>query len=142
MREAQKKHPQISVLIVLSDVEGKRAYKHKEKTGRPGRPRMIIDGPKVRLHVHVVICGVSGVSSFAQKIMEGVNKKAGKSIAKKFKRRSAYYIQYLLKQGKKIRRVGPFNFNVAATPWFVDITEDERIILRKKKRKKAGKKPV
>ena len=99
-----------SFLLGVSVIDSKKPIGWQtEKTGRPGRPKIKVQGQVKKPHIHAIMYG-HDVSKNAKMVCEMLKKKSGKPIAYNGKGTSGY-ASYIISQCKgNIRTFGDFDF--------------------------------
>lgn len=122
------KNPDVTCFIAGSDTESKTARKEKIFTGKRGRPKIIVNGKKVRAHVHIGAIGSNGASakSFLLNVSKVLNKRAGKKVTKVYSMtmyeendngekelvsKGAKYIVYCHKQANFFHTIGNYDLS-------------------------------
>lgn len=74
MENIRKNYPTVSFMIGISNVDGDTANKQHVRTGRRGRPAVVVSGIPKREHVHIVVYG-KGASAFCKIVRDKLNRK-------------------------------------------------------------------
>ena len=111
MEGVRKEYSDVSYMIGVSRVDGDSAFKRHERTGRRGRPAVIVSGWPTREHIHIVVYG-KGASAFCNKVRNKLNKKHGYKYAYSqcISDRWVRAISYVYQQSYSVSTRGDFDF--------------------------------
>lgn len=115
-----KQYPEISFFIGISATDGDAAYKTVRKTGKIGRPQVLVKGKRVKPHLHIVVYGKL-CASFCRAFSRKYNILNGKSIARSHKCQSTRYISYSYQQSYRHRTCGDFDFSQYYDGMYLDV---------------------
>jgi hypothetical protein len=123
LRYYQKKFPESSYFIAVSNTDSKTAFKYTKRTGKRGRPKVIVDGKKVDTHAHIGIIGNAKKSgySMAKRFAESVNKRAKKKITRIVAMQGAGFITYSYQQAYSFKQGGDFDFLQCKDDFFIEV---------------------
>ena len=143
-RRYQKQYPYVSWFIAISTtkthadkvyryagekrVKNYRTYSRRspQKTGKRGRPKMVVDGERTSLHIHQGAVGSGGQSAntFQKKVAVAMNKRyGGKKVASPKSMKGAAFIAYCYEQADSFHTGGDFDFRQCITPDFYLVEE-------------------
>ena len=119
----QKKNLHASWFYALSNTDSKTAFKYSERTGKRGRPKIKVDGNKVKNHAHIGIMGNAEKSgySMAKNVANSINKRAGKKITRVIAMQGAGFITYSYQQAYSFKQGGDFDFRQCKDDFFIEI---------------------
>ena len=115
-----KEYPDISFFIGVSATGGDAAYKTVQRTGKIGRPQVLVKGIRVKPHLHIVVYGKL-CSSFCLAFTRKYNILSGESIARAHKCQSTGYIRYAYEQSYRYRTCGDFDFSQYYDGMYLDV---------------------
>lgn len=124
-RRYAKEYPNVSWFIAISENASDTSVKQFEKTGKKGRPKVIINGKKANLHVHQGAIGIKGNSAYSYqiKVAKALNRRAGRKVTHVSSMKGLDYINYSYKQAKSFQTGGNFDFMQCADQFFMVINE-------------------
>ncbi|MDW5299533.1 MAG: hypothetical protein SA378_05275 [Sedimentibacter sp.] len=119
---AQKKNPHISWFVAVSDTDSKTAVKYYDKTGKRGRPKIKVDGTKIKRHLHIGIMGNEEKSAYsvAKGIGNSINKRIGKKCTKIVAMKGAGFITYSYQQANTFHTGGDFDFSQCKDDFYIE----------------------
>lgn len=116
LRRCKIKYPYISYLLVTSNTDSKYCKIRKIRLkNKKGRPKEVVLGNKVPLHIHLVILGDHEHSAYkcAKDIQRMINKRFNKNIctfhSKSYLKKAKNFVNYSLKQANTINKCGIFD---------------------------------
>lgn len=123
LRRIQKRFPHVSYFMAVSSVESKTAQKTCEYTGKRGRPKIVVRGKKVRLHIHQGAIGNKDGSAykFQKEVAKSLNKRFGKKVTRVVSMEGLDYITYSYEQSKSFRKGGSFDFSQCFDQFFIEV---------------------
>lgn len=118
-----KKNPHASWFLAPSNTDSKTAFKYSERTGKRGRPKIKVDGDKVKNHVHIGVMGNADKSgySMAKNVATSINKRAGKKITRVISMQGAGFITYSYQQAYSFKQGGDFDFRQCKDDFFIEV---------------------
>lgn len=116
-------NPYASWFLASSNTDSKTAFKYSEKTGKRGRPKIKVDGDKVKNHVHIGVIGNAEKSgySMAKNVANSINKRVGKKVTRVIAMQGAGFITYSYQQANSFHQGGDFDFLQCKDDFFIEI---------------------